>query len=72
MTRYVHICQRCHRTYTAHGKVSYTCPHCAKEKRQLTEMFESLRHKIQDDDFDPILEEVKLKEERLRRALRGE
>jgi hypothetical protein len=35
-------------------------------------MFESLRHKIQDDDFDPILEEVRKKEERLRGALRGE
>jgi uncharacterized Zn ribbon protein len=72
MTLYTHICQNCHRTYTAHGKVSYTCPHCAKEKRQLAEMFESLRRKIPDDDYDPLLDEVKQREERLRKALRGE
>jgi uncharacterized Zn ribbon protein len=72
MTLYVHICQRCHRTYTAHGKVSYICPHCAKENRQLAEMFESLRRKIPDDDYDPLLDEVKQREERLRRAFRGE
>jgi len=69
MTLYTHICQRCNRTYIAHGKVSYICPHCVKENRQLTAMFESLRDKIPEDDFDPILEEIKQREERLRRAL---
>jgi hypothetical protein len=43
-----------------------------KENRQLTELFESLRRKIPDDDYDPLLDEVKQREERLRKALRGE
>jgi uncharacterized Zn ribbon protein len=45
MTLYVHICQRCHRTYTARTKISYICPHCAKEREQEWErMWDRLRN----------------------------